>query len=82
MRLQILVDGHRPLQRIVLRMFGWVSGDGHPPGPVAAMSYRRGFFGKELAACVQEAMRRPTEWTTGEVELFAAFVSRINECEY
>ena len=27
-------------------------------------------------------MRGPSEWTVGERELFAAFVSRVNQCPF
>ncbi|MGH7490993.1 MAG: hypothetical protein ACREOO_01225 [bacterium] len=46
------------------------------------MSYRRELFGQHLATCFREGMRQAREWSVGEVELFAAFVSRLNECEY
>jgi hypothetical protein len=55
---------------------------GKIPGPVLVMSYRRELFGKYLARCYQEALRGCTEWTAGEAELFAAFISRLNECKY
>jgi hypothetical protein len=31
---------------------------------------------------MKRGMRSATEWSVGEVELFAAFVSRINSCGY
>jgi hypothetical protein len=46
------------------------------------MSYRRDHFGKWMAAAVQDAMRNQTEWSNFETELFAAFVSKLNRCEY
>ena len=81
MRLQILETGHRPFQKVILSFIRAVSG-GHVPGPVLVMSYRRELFGKYMAACFQEGMRGGKEWSLGEVELFAAFVSRLNECKY
>ena len=81
MRLQILENGHRPFQKIILSVIRATS-EGHVAGPILVMSYRRELFGKYLAACFQEAMRGATEWTVGEVELFAAFVSKLNECKY
>lgn len=81
MRLQILENGHRPIQKIILGLIRATS-EGHAPGPILVMSYRRELFGKYLAPCFQEAMRGAKEWSLGEVELFAAFVSRLNECKY
>lgn len=81
MRLKVLEHGHRPFQKIILSLIRAVS-DGHVPGPILTMSYRRELFGRYLAACFQEGMRGASEWSVGEVELFAAFVSRLNECKY
>jgi hypothetical protein len=65
----------------ILRVVRAISG-GKVPGPILVLSYRRESCGKYLAACYQEGMRKATEWSLGEVELFAAFVSRLNECKY
>jgi uncharacterized peroxidase-related enzyme len=81
MRLQILENGHRPFQKAILSFIRTVSG-GHVPGPILVMSYRRELFGKYMAASFQEGMRGAKEWSVGEVELFAAFVSHLNECKY
>ena len=81
MRLHILEDGHRPLQKIFLRVLRWIL-RGPAPGPILLLSYRRELAGKYLAPCFHEALRGATEWSVGEVELFAAFVSRLNECRY
>ena len=80
MRLRILESGHRPLQKLLMwlikRYMGVV------PGPIRTLSYRRKLFGQPFAACFQEAMRGATAWKLGEVELFAAFVSKLNSCQY
>jgi hypothetical protein len=81
MRLQVLENGFRPLQKFVIKLIGLPAG-GFVPGPIRLMTYRRDLFGKYWRACVQEAMRKGKEWTLGEVELFAAFVSNLNECRY
>ena len=82
MRLQILENGHRPIQKIFLTLIGLMSEGGKVPGPILTMSYRPKLVGKYLAACYQEGMRGGTAWSLGEVELFAAFVSKLNECQY
>lgn len=81
MRLEILDSGHTPFQKAVLKLIA-TSSEGEAPGPIKVMSYRRKLVGKDLAGCFQEAMRKATEWTVGEVEIFAAFVSKLNQCVY
>ncbi len=81
MRLRILEEGFRPLQKAILSVIKVVSG-GKVPGPILVLSYRRELCGKYLAACYQEGMRKTSEWSVGEVELFAAFVSKLNGCRY
>lgn len=76
MRLQILHDGYRPIQKLIMRfLLG-----GPPPGPIAVMSYGRRLFGKHLGNSFQEGMRHRTAWNKGEAELFAAFVSNLQQC--
>ena len=81
MRPSILENGHRPLQKAILNTIKLMTG-GMVPGPMLVLSYRRELCGQYLAACYQEGMRQATEWSVGEVELFAAFVSRLNACRY
>jgi len=80
MRLRILETGHRPLQKVLLALIKRYIGA--VPGPVLTLSYRRRLFGRCFAACLHEGMRGATEWRLGEVELFAAFVSKLNACQY
>ena len=80
MRPSILENGHRPLQKLL--MVGIKLYAGEVPGPILMMSYHRELFGRSFAACFQEGMRGATEWSKGEIELFAAFVSKLNACQY
>jgi hypothetical protein len=70
----------RPLQKLSLKAFKLLFGKA--PGPVLVASYNKNFFGDGWAPCMREGMRRATAWSVGEVELFAAFVSRVNSCGY
>lgn len=70
----------RPAQKLVLGLFKALVGK--VPGPVLLASYNKPFFGNGWAPCMKEGMRRATEWSVGEVELFAAFVSRLNACGF
>jgi uncharacterized peroxidase-related enzyme len=44
--------------------------------------YRPRFFGRSWIRFTRDVMRGPSEWSTGERELLAAFISRRNECPY
>lgn len=82
MRLQILENGHRFFQKLILSLIKFSSEGKKVPGPILVMSYRRELFGKHVAPCFQEAMREGKEWSIGEVELFAAYVSSLNQCVF
>lgn len=80
MRLQILDSGHGPIQKLFLGVIKLLAG--RIPPPVAIMSYRKELFGKAMADCFLDSMRRGKHWSIGEVELFAAMVSKANRCAY
>lgn len=80
MRLSILNNGHSFIQRSVMCVIGTFTG--FVPPPIKIMSYRRGLFGLNFSQYLHRSMRGSKEWTLGEVELFAAFVSKQNNCEY
>ena len=80
MRLEILRRGHTVLQRIQLRIMRALCG--RALEPLQMLSYRRDFFGKHFARCLQEGLRNAREWSVGELETFAAFVSNLNRCRY
>ena len=80
MRLKILEHGHRPLQKVGLKVISALMGS--VPGPISVFTYRRNLFGKYFNDCIQEGMRGVSEWGKGEVELFAAFTSKLNACRY
>jgi len=80
MRLAALERPRGALQS--LRFFIMRALFGQVPGPTLALSHRRDFCGKRLARCFQVGMRQAREWTVGEVEIFAAFVSTLNRCRF
>jgi hypothetical protein len=49
---------------------------------VRTMRYRPELFGRPFSAAMQQVMRGPSEWSVGERELFAAFVSCQNQCPF
>ena len=51
-----------------------------PLGVLKTLHYRPEVFGRSFSAALDLAMRGPSDWTPGERELFAAFVSSRNQC--
>jgi hypothetical protein len=47
---------------------------------VKTIYYRPEFFGAAYSSLLQDILRGPSEWSVGQRELFAAFVSRLNQC--
>jgi hypothetical protein len=80
MRLSILQGGHKALQKVFLGIIKMLAG--RVPGPILVMSYHPQLFGSHFAACLQEGMRGPSEWSVGEREIFSAIVSKLNRCAY
>ncbi len=81
MRLGILDHGHRLRQRLALRVMRLMGRT--DPDPVAKASlYRPELFGRPWMHFVASTMRGPSEWSAGERELLAAFVSRLNDCPF
>jgi len=76
----VLGQGQSVLQKTLFAVVRTLAGS--IPGPVCVMSYRSSFFGTEGAKLLQQAMRNQEHWSKSEVELFAAFVSKHNECAY
>jgi hypothetical protein len=53
-----------------------------PVDVVKTLLYRPVLFGRPFSEALQEVMRGPSEWSPGERELFAAFVSARNQCVF
>lgn len=79
MRLKRLEHNHRLPQRLLLALIGFFSRE-RAPDVLRVVLYRPEFFGTPMNAAVHHALRGPSPWTVGERELFAAFVSRLNQC--
>ena len=53
-----------------------------PLGVVKTLHYRPELFGEPYSDALDFAMRGPSDWSDGERELFAAFVSSLNQCPF
>ncbi|GAA1885547.1 carboxymuconolactone decarboxylase family protein [Actinomadura bangladeshensis] len=77
MRLDILNRGYSPKTKVlfgVVRLFS-----GRPlPDAAKLVFYRPDFYGDRAKEFTQEAMRGPSEWSVGDRELMAAYVSEVN----
>jgi hypothetical protein len=80
MRLETVHRGHRLPEKLKLAAMRVMAG--HAPGVVRTLLYRKEFFGQKFSALTQQVMRDPSPWSVGERELFAAFVSRLNQCVF
>jgi hypothetical protein len=80
MRLHKVHTGHRLRDKATLGIMRLVMG--HAPGVVRTLMYRKEFFGKPWTDLTQQVMRGPSPWSLGEREIFAAFVSRLNQCVF
>jgi hypothetical protein len=81
MRLDKVSRGHRFKERMVLSMIRLISRE-EPEDVVKTLMYRPEFFGRWHNRLTQTVMRGPSPWSVGERELFAAFVSRLNQCPF
>jgi hypothetical protein len=53
-----------------------------PLGVLKTLNYRSELFGRPYSDALDAAMRGPSDWSPGERELFAAFVSSLNQCVF
>jgi hypothetical protein len=80
-RLARVERGHRPKQRVILWMIRRTQ-HREPPDVLKTILYRPELFGRPFSAACQQVLRGPSEWSAGERELFAAFVSAQNQCPF
>ncbi|HEY3506167.1 MAG TPA: alkylhydroperoxidase AhpD family core domain-containing protein [Actinocatenispora sp.] len=81
MRLDILNRGYRRTTRALFAMVRLFSG--HPmPDAARIVFYRPDFYGNPAKEFTHEAMRGPSEWSVGDRELMAAYVSTVNRTAF
>jgi hypothetical protein len=81
MRLDVLDHGHTLRKKALFGLIRLMTR--HPaPDVVKTLTYRPEFFGGPMGSVFQEVMRGSSEWSIGDRELMAAYVSKTNECEF
>jgi hypothetical protein len=80
-RLDKLDTGHTFGKKALFTMIRVISGH-RAPDVVKTLLYRPEFFGSLMSPLFQQTMRGPSEWSVGDRELMAAYVSKVNECEF
>jgi len=80
-RLRCLESGHDPQEAIVLALIREQRGM-EPPDVLKTLHYRPELFGRPFSDTLELAMRGRSDWSAGERELFAAFVSSLNQCPF
>jgi hypothetical protein len=53
-----------------------------PSGVLLTLYFRPELFGRPFSDALDLAMRGSSDWSAGERELFAAFVSSLNQCPF
>ena len=81
MRLDVVDSGHAPAEAAVLDMIRQARGV-EPVGVLKTLHYRPEIFGRPFSAALDLAMRGQSDWSAGERELFAGFVSSLNQCPF
>ncbi|HEY60166.1 MAG TPA: hypothetical protein G4N92_05735 [Anaerolineae bacterium] len=81
MRIDLFQDSKSPwYMNLGLRLIKmWV---GAYPGPSLTISYRPDLFRKDFMNYIMRGMSGVNGWDKGHAELFAAFVSGLNACNF
>jgi uncharacterized peroxidase-related enzyme len=81
MRLDILNRGYGPGTKLLFALIRLFSG--YPiPDAAKLVFYRPDFYGARAKEFTHESMRGPSDWSVGDRELMAAYVSKVNESAF
>jgi hypothetical protein len=81
MRLDVVDSGHAPAEAAILGQIREARGV-EPVGVLKTLYYRPELFGRPYSDALDLAMRGPSDWSDADRELFAAFVSSLNQCPF
>jgi len=79
-RLAVLDRGHPP--EVTEEIERMRKENGFVSEVLTMLMYRQELFGRPFSEALQDVMRGPSDWSVGERELFAAFVSSQNQCPF
>ena len=82
MRLGVVDHGHAPAEAAILDQIAQARGLPTASGVLKTLYYRPELFGRPFSAALDVVMRGPSDWSAGERELFAGFVSLLNQCPF
>ncbi len=81
MRLEILNNGYKFGTKVLFGIIKLFSG--YPlPDAAKLVFYRPDFYGEPAKQFTQHVMRGASEWSVGDREMMAAYVSKLNECAF
>ncbi len=81
MRINLMSGGRRPWPlRLALKALARYIG--MAPGPLVTMSYRPDLVDASMNAYILRGVGTSSVWSRGESELFASFVSSLNQCHF
>jgi hypothetical protein len=80
-RLNCVEEGSGPSELAALAAIETASGRA-PSDVVKTLYYRPETFGRPFSDTLDLAMRGESDWSPGERELFATFVSSLNQCRF
>jgi hypothetical protein len=81
MRLKKVETGQRWPQRLLIGIVTLLYRV-RVPDVVRTLTYRPELYGNAYNKWINTTLRGPSGWSVGERELFAAFVSRCNQCPF
>ncbi len=81
MRLKILDSGHGFGTKALFALIRAASRQ-EVLDVIKLVKYRPDFYGNPMSKVTQEVMRGASPWSVGDRELMAAFVAKINSCEF
>jgi hypothetical protein len=81
-RLDVVDHGHGSAEAAILAEIAQARGVATASGVLKTLYYRPELFGRPFSAALDAAMRGPSDWSAGERELFAGFVSSLNQCPF